>query len=80
MASQRHHLRVPAQRLDDGGGRYREDDATIDYTIGLEAVLMEGIGAELRYRFGLRGATVLTWNGGGKSELFNRLRDFYDVM
>ena len=79
MTSERHHLRIPAQRLVDGGSRYREDDAIIDYAIGLEALLMKGINAELSYRFALRGATALTWNGGYKSELFNQLQDFYEV-
>jgi hypothetical protein len=79
MTSDRHHLRIPAQRLVDGGSRYREDDAIIDYAIGLEALLMKGISTELSYRFALRGATVLTWNGGDRGESFNQLRDFYDV-
>ena len=79
MASERHHLRIPAQRLVDGGNRSREDDAIIDYAIGLEALLMKGINAELSYRFALRGATVLTWNGGDKKKLFDELRDFYEV-
>jgi len=67
------------QRLVDGGSRYREDDAIIDYAIGLEALLMKGITAELSYRFALRGATASTWNGGDKKESFNQLRDFYEV-
>jgi hypothetical protein len=40
---------------------------------------MRGITAELSYRFALRGATVMTWNGGDKKELFDDLRDFYEV-
>jgi len=79
MTSEKHHLRIPAQRLVDGGNRYREDDAIIDYAIGLEALLMKGITAELSYRFALRGATALTWNGGDREESFNQLRDFYKV-
>jgi hypothetical protein len=79
MTSDRHHLRIPAQRLIDGGSRYREDDAIIDYAIGLEALLMKGISTELSYRFALRGATVLTWNGGDRRDSFNQLRDFYDI-
>lgn len=79
MESGDHYLRLPAQRLVDGGARDRLADAIIDYAIGLEALLTAGITDELRYRFALRGATVLTWDGGNKEESFRELRDFYDV-
>ena len=78
-----HYLRIPAMRLLDGGSRLRPDDAIIDYAIGLEALLLFKIHAELSYRFALRGATVLTWEkpwkGSDKTEVFSRLRDFYDM-
>lgn len=74
-----HYLRIPAQRLVDGGGRFREDDAIIDYAIGLEALLLKDITAELSYRFALRGATILTWNHTGKEQFFTQLQDFYDI-
>ena len=79
MEAVRHYLRIPAQRLVDGGGRYREDDAVIDYAIALEALLMKGINIELGYRFGLRGATVLASKHGEKGKFFRQLQDFYDV-
>lgn len=79
MGAQDHYLRLPAQRLVDGGGRDRMDDAIIDYAIGLEALLTEGIQDELRYRLALRGATVLACQGGNRQQLFDGLRDFYDV-
>jgi hypothetical protein len=79
MESEGHYLRLPAQRLVDGGGRDRLEDAIIDYAIGLEALLTAGITDELRYRFALRGTTVLTWDGGDKRKVFEELRDFYDV-
>jgi len=63
----------------DGGGRLREDDAIIDYAIGLEALLLKGVNAELSYRFALRGATILAWVSGDTETFFNNLRDFYDV-
>lgn len=79
IEAERHYLRIPAQRLVDGGGRYREDDVIIDYAIGLEALLLKGITHELSYRFSLRGATILAWNGGKRNEFFKQLRDFYDI-
>ena len=79
MTADRHYLQLPARRLVDGGGRRRADDATIDYSIGLEALLTAGVEQELRYRFALRGATVLCWDGGDTRVKFDELRDFYDV-
>jgi len=81
--SQDHHLRLPATRLVDGGSRLRPEDAIIDYAIGLESLLTAGEDRELRYRFALRGATVLTWEGTprktNKAKVFRSLRDFYDI-
>lgn len=79
MESTEHYLRLPAQRLVDGGGRERHEDAIVDYAIGLEVLLTAGITDELRYRFALRGATILGCSGGDKKELFQKLRDFYNV-
>lgn len=79
MGSSRDHLRLPAQRLVDGLGRARPDDAIIDYAIGLESLLTEGVRDELRYRFSLRGATILAWEDGVRNEGFRQLRDFYDL-
>lgn len=79
MEAENHYLRLPAQRLVDGGSRERMEDAIIDYAIGLEALLTEGIQDELRYRFALRGATILAWVGGNKKQLFEELSDFYNV-
>ena len=79
VESRDHYLRLPAQRLVDGGARVRDDDAIIDYAIGLEALLTEGVEGELRYRFALRGATILAWNGGDRKKFFSELRDFYDM-
>jgi len=79
IKSKSHYLRIPAQRLVYGGGRFREDDAIIDNAIGLEALLLKNINAELSYRFALRGATILAWNHGVKEEFFTQLQDFYNI-
>ncbi len=79
MESDNHYLRLPAQRLLEGGLRERPEDAILDYAIGLERLLTEGDKKELGYRFALRGATVLSWNGGNKKIFFDRLKKFYDV-
>ncbi|MBI4302291.1 MAG: hypothetical protein HY664_06785 [Chloroflexi bacterium] len=78
MWSPEHDFRLPAQRLIDGVARKRDDDAIVDYAIGLEALLLHEINDELRYRFALRGATVLVWDGD-RREHFDKLRHFYDV-
>lgn len=79
IKSKQHYLRMPALRLLDGGSRLREDDGIVDYAIGLEALLLKGIKDELSYRFALRGATILFWDGGEREKIFNELRDFYEV-
>ncbi len=79
MKAKRHDLRIPAQRLLNGGERIREDDAIIDYAIGLEALLLENASTELSYRFALRGASILSLSSGGKERFFNQLREFYNI-
>lgn len=73
------HLRLPALRLLDGSARERPDDAIVDYTIGLESLLLQGINDELTYRFALRGATILAWEDNKRKEYFKQLKDFYNV-
>lgn len=73
------HLRLPALRLLDASARARPDDAIVDYTIGLESLLLQGINDELTYRFALRGATILAWEDNKRKEYFKRLKDFYNV-
>ena len=73
---------VPGQtsrRLLDGVARNRADDAIVDYAIGLESLLLGGPRDELRYRFSLRGATILSWSGGDKRQTYDEMRDTYDV-
>jgi len=79
MESDTHYLRLPAQRLLDGVLRDRPEDAVLDYAIGLERLLTTGIKDELRYRFALRGATVLCWEKGLMQSPFNKLKQFYDL-
>jgi hypothetical protein len=79
MESEDHYLRLPAQRLLDGGFRERPEDAILDYAIGLERLLTAGERDELSYRFALRGAMILTWDGGNKSSIFDNLKKFYEL-
>ncbi|MBI4336336.1 MAG: hypothetical protein HY683_00705 [Chloroflexi bacterium] len=79
LGSESHYLRLPALRLLDGASRDRADDAIVDYSIGLEALLTAGARDELSYRLALRGAHILTWDGGNRKQRFNELRDFYNV-
>lgn len=79
MESNTHYLRLPAQRLLDGVLRDRPEDAVLDYAIGLERLLTAGKEDELRYRFALRGATVLCWEKGHMKPPFEKLKQFYDL-
>lgn len=78
MSSQGHKLRLSARRFLDGARRTRDDDAIVDYTIGLEALLLPGGSDELQYRFALRGSTILSWDGKAqKPEAFEELKRLY---
>jgi hypothetical protein len=79
MTSKGHFLRLPAQRLADGITRDRDDDAIVDYAIGLEALLTEGAQNELSYRFALRGAMIQAWEDQDASAYYKTLRDFYKM-
>jgi len=79
MESDKHYLRRPAQRLLEGGFRDRPEDAVLDYSIGLEILLLAGLNDELSYRFALRGATVLSWETGHKKPFFDNLKNFYKL-
>ena len=73
-------LRLPALRLVDGCRRERADDSIIDYSIGLEVLLTAKQKDELRYRFLLRGATILAWDDAKeKKEYFKKLQHLYDT-
>ena len=78
MTSNGQGLQLAARRLSDGLGRRREDDAILDYAIGLEALLLpkESINS---YRFALRGATILGWEGAERQPFFDNFKEFYDV-
>ena len=73
MESDKHYLRLPAQRLLDGVLRDRPEDAVLDYAIGLERLLTAGKEDELRYRFALRGTTVLCLENGHMESPFKKL-------
>lgn len=79
IESNNHYLRISATRLLDGGLRQRHDDAILDYAIGLESLLTGGAKNELSYRFALRGATILSWDGGNKKIFFGDLKELYDI-
>jgi hypothetical protein len=79
METDTHYLRLPAQRLFEGSERRKQEDAILDYAIGLERLLTAGEENELRYRFSLRGATILSWESGDKRTFYKNLRDFYDL-
>jgi hypothetical protein len=78
MESDKHYLKLPAQRLLDGVLRDKPEDAVLDYAIGLKRLLTAGTEDELRYRFALRGATVLCWEKGNMESPFEKLKQFYD--
>ena len=79
MESDSHYLKLPAQRLFDGAERKKEENAILDYAIGLERLLTSGIKNELSYRFALRGATILGLDGCNKHLFFKDLKNFYDL-
>ena len=79
MESDTHYLRMPAERLIEGGFRERPEDAIIDYAVGLERLLLSGVEGELSYRFALRGATVLSCKKGGAQSFHDNLKEFYNL-
>ena len=58
------------------GGR---SNAILDYWIGLEAILLEGIRAELKYRASLRLAYLLSDSPEGRQLIAQRARKSYDI-
>lgn len=72
------YLAVAARRLIDGVGRLRPDDAVVDFSIGLEALLSPA-NQELSYRISLGGAHVMGWDDGGVLQYFNDLKGLYNV-
>ena len=72
-----HFLSLPLRRLVDSKTRGRVNDQIIDYAIGLEALLLHDVFAELSYRFSLRGATILSEVGEDKNDAFKKLKRFY---
>ncbi len=73
------YLRFPAQQLMDGGRRDRPEEAILDYSMGLEALLTRSADTELKYCFSLRGAHVLGWQGEGRQDHLRDLRALYDL-
>lgn len=73
------NLKLPAERLLEGLSRTDIKDAVIDYSIGLEALLTKGAAQEMSYRFALRGANIIGWDGGDKREVYQKLKSFYEM-
>ena len=72
-------LKLPADRLIDGSSRRDLKDSVIDYAIGLEALLTLDAQPNMSYRFALRGAQIINWDGGNKTEWYQKLKVFYEV-
>ena len=70
------YLKLPAERLLEGLGRWDLKDSVIDYAIGLE-VLLTKQEPNMSYRFALRGTHIINWDGGSKSVWFKKLDKFY---
>lgn len=56
-----------------------EGDAIVDYVIALEAVFLQGVRDELRFRFALHGAWFLGSAREERVRLFDELQDLYDA-
>ena len=78
IKSDSHFLRLPAMRLIEGGSRNQPRDAIIDYSIGLESLLTRG-DRELSYKFSLRGAMILSWDGGRRKDFYDNLESIYKL-
>lgn len=78
IGSDSHYLRLSAMRLIDGGSRNQPKDAIIDYSVGLESLLNEGEN-EIAYKFALRGATILSWEGGIRKDYYKNLHEIYRI-
>ena len=75
-----HYLQLPARRLELGAERTRRGDALVDYVIGLEALLSKGgEQTEIRYRFSVRGAVVLSPAPADRRGKFEEMHAVYDM-
>lgn len=70
---------VALRRFALAEGRDSAVDALVDYVVALEGVLLPGLRDELRHRFGLNGAWWLGGDADERRELFDTLRDLYDL-
>ena len=73
------YLKLPAERWIEGLGRSDLRDSVLDYAIGLESLLTRNALSNMSYRFALRGAYIINWDGGNKDEWFGKLKDFYST-
>jgi hypothetical protein len=80
MQLDRHYLQLPVRRLHSGTNRDHQEDALVDYVIGLEALLgLDDERTEMAYRFRTRGAVLMAGSRGSRREHFRRLNRLYDL-
>ena len=80
MDAGHHYLQLPVRRLLSGGNRPYPEDSLVDYVIGLEALLSNSNErTEIRYRFSVRGAVVLSEISSDRAGKFKEMRDLYDL-
>lgn len=70
-------LRMGLRRLVDAVGRQQQEDALVDFAIGLETLLSPNEMGEQSFQFALRGATILGSLGYNQGTEYGRLRRFY---
>lgn len=80
MEQDRHYLQLPVRRLRAAGTRREQEDALVDYVVGLEALLGKGDErTELAYRFRIRGSVVLATRKTERKQHLKALEDLYNL-
>ena len=80
MESDHHYLQLPVRRLLSGGDRPNLEDSLVDYAVGLESLLADSAQrSELRYRFGVRGAVLLSDDPKERPDNFKKMKQLYDL-
>jgi len=77
VTDDRHFLRLPAQRLQDGLYRPNSQDAVLDFAIGLESLLTRTTRDKTTKRFAMRGAAAIGDLGQDRRAAFEGLRILY---
>jgi hypothetical protein len=82
VANQDHHyLQLSGRRLSLGGARGDEEDAIVDYVIGLESLLCSSKEpqTEMSFRLRVRGATILAESAAERRQFMKRINDLYGM-